>query len=142
MCGDEGSLKRVKIEGTIMNVCSNCQRYGEIIRTLEKPKRVSKQRNFLKPEIVEGVRGDYAHVIRDARDKIGMKQEDFAKKINERLSIIHNIETGHFKPSLVLAKKIERFLGIKLIETESNEEVELTKSKESGGFTLGDMIKK
>ena len=54
--------------------------------------------------------------IRNKRDELGLKQEDFAKMLNEKESIIHKLETGEFKPSLKLAKKLEKKFGLKLIE--------------------------
>jgi uncharacterized protein (TIGR00270 family) len=72
-----------------------------------------------------------------------MRQEEFAMKINEKDSIIHKIEIGHFKPSLKLARKIEKFLGIKLIEIVTEKDNKLKSSdKTEGGFTIGDFIRK
>ena len=59
-------------------------------------------------EIIRLVVGDFATRVRKAREKLGLKQEDFAKKIKEKESIVHKLETGEFKPNLDLAKKLEK----------------------------------
>lgn len=59
---------------------------------------------------------NYGEIIRNARMKIGLSQEEFAKQLSEKITIIKRIEQGNFKPSIELARKIEKFLKIKLIE--------------------------
>ena len=151
MCGSEGRLYSTDVEGTRLNVCQNCSKFGKVVRNvhdkkfLEKiEKKWEKERKsrplLSKEELVQSVVEDYAELIKAKRESLGMKQEDFAKKINEKESIIHKIETGHFEPSIKLARKIERFLRIKLIEQQSSEEVKMEKTQ-SGSFTLGDFIK-
>ena len=71
---------------------------------------------------------------------IGLSQKDFASRINEKESMIHKIETGAFEPPLDLAKKLEKILGIKLVEEHLEKHEKFKRSKE-GGFTLGDFIK-
>ncbi len=143
ICGAEAPLYKVKIEGTVMNVCANCMKYGEAIRTVSR--KIHTKKPIVKsPEIVEDVVPNYAEIIRKAREDKGVKQEDFAKRINEKESLIHKIETGHFKPSLKLAKKIENFLGVKLIERiETPAKLPRTaEGHEESEFTLGDFVKK
>ena len=75
-----------------------------------------------------------------ARERSGLKQEELAKKLNEKESIISSIESGKFKPSINLAHKLEKFFNINLIEELGGEEFELS-SSEGSGMTIGDMIK-
>ena len=82
---------------------------------------------------------DYPQIIKKSRESIGLTQKDFANKINEKESVIHKIETGTLEPSLELAKKLEKFLKIKLIEEHEESHEKFKKSKEEG-FTLGDFI--
>mgnify|MGYP001609896544 CR=1 FL=1 len=93
-----------------------------------------------KEEKVEVLVEDYADIIKKKRESVGMTQKDFANKLNEKESIIHKLETGAFEPSLALAKKLEKLLGVKLIE-EYTEKSEGMKKKMGEGFTLGDFIK-
>ena len=82
---------------------------------------------------------NFSELIKERREKLTLKQEDFAKKINEKVSLIHKMETGHYEPNMKLAKKIERFLRVK-ITGEDGEENETMGKSDSGSFTLGDFI--
>ena len=143
ICGKEENLVKSKIEGTIMNVCIACSSYGERIKTPTFAPPTNHRRMINKPKNIEQIKENFAALIRNKREQLGLKQEDFAKKINEKESIIHKIETGHFTPSISLAKKIERFLEIKLVEevAEEDTKIAVNQSTSDGAFTLGDAIK-
>ena len=79
-------------------------------------------------------------LIKKKRESMGLSQKDFAIKLSEKESTIHHMENHTLEPNLALAKKLEKFLGIKLIE-ESKEEFDAPKQKKDMGFTLGDFIK-
>jgi len=98
-------------------------------------KRPSVAQVQLSQEIVEG----YANKIRLAREKLGLSHEDLGKKINEKASLLRNIETGKMAPNNQLANKLEHVLKIKLLVPLSDEKVAIPKMK-SDGLTLGDLI--
>lgn len=145
LCGKETSLFKAAIEGTDMLVCSNCAKFGQI---KEMPQAPAAFKNFSRAslpepalETAETIVSDFAKKIRQAREKLCLNQEDFAKKINEKESLLHKLETGAFEPSLPLARKLEKLLSIKLIE--KFEEKKVTFAKESSeSMTLGDFIKR
>ena len=145
MCGSEERLYKTNIEGSILNVCRACSKFGKILGTVKekmeekKEKQVKEIKKEPEKEVIELVVDDFADRIRKKREELGLKQEDFAKKINEKESVIHKLETGEFRPGLDLAKKLERVLGIKLIE-EYEEEGKATKT-ETTELTVGDLIK-
>lgn len=147
MCGKEAPLSKTKIEGTIMNVCSQCSKYGERVQST-KGKRFANSRGYhAKKEKVEPEKfivQDYAQKIKSAREQRKLKPEDLAKKINEKESLLLKVEAGHMKPNFPLAKKIEKFFNIKLIETfkESDSIIENTSSEKTTGLTMGDILKK
>lgn len=146
MCGQEGNLFKVSIEDSELNLCRNCSRFGKIIAPIkaEQPvKKVKKETIPKEPEkeIIQIIVEDYADRIRNAREKMGLKQEDFAKLINEKQNLIHNIEIGKFKPGIDLAKKLERFLKIKLVE-EYEEQHKKIKKPKGDKFTIGDFLNK
>jgi len=144
LCGTETeNLFRAIVEGTELNVCKDCAKYGKVIE--KKPIKVEEKRQFTKPaepekEIVQIIVPDFAQRIKKKRESLGLKQKDFAKKISEKESLIHNIETGSFKPSISLARKLEKFLKIKLVEEYEEEHKKSSKTK-TEGFTVGDLIK-
>ena len=60
---------------------------------------------------------DYHKRIQQARDKLGLNQEQLGQKINERKSVISKIESRSMKPDDKLVRKLEKALGISLMET-------------------------
>lgn len=146
MCGKETELLfRTLIEGVEISVCKQCSSFGKVIMQVkleqERP-AVKKQIAETKqePEVIDVIVEDYAEIIRKAREKLNLKQEELALKINERESLIQNMERGKIKPSLGLARKLEKFLNIKLIETFEDSKTDLQKIK-GEDMTIGDFIK-
>lgn len=153
VCGRKiwGKPIPVVIEGTEMKTCKQCARFGRETKSWSRmPRRepgkgVSLTRRKYpygarrKPviEIVE----DYSLIIRHAREARKLTQEDLGRKINEKVSVIARLESGRMKPSVEIAKKLERALDIKLLE-EVSEEGEYSASGEAKGeLTIGDIIK-
>lgn len=148
LCGKvDERLNITLIESVELAVCSACSKFGKIIAPVkryspkEQHKMLKKQNNTQeKEEKVELLVEGYADIIKKKRESIGMAQKDFAARINEKESTIHKIETGSMEPDLHLSKKLEKALGIKIIE-EYEEKHEIPKGKNAEGFTLGDFIK-
>jgi len=150
-CGKDIELFLTEIEGTQLKLCKECGRYGKIIKRVKSEEEIKKdhkkelkrEKLMFKPvekEIVQEIVEDYALKVKNAREKLGLKQEEFSKQINERNSVIHNIETGKHKPSISLAGKLEKALKIQLIE-EYKTVKEPLKAEKSETLTIGDMIK-
>lgn len=148
LCGKvEENLNKTLIEGVELAVCSACSKFGKVIAPVkryspkEQHKQLQKQAQAEeKTEKMELLAENYQDIIKKSRESMGLTQKDFASRINEKESIIHKIETGAFEPSLSLAKKLEKALGIKLVE-EHEEKHESFKRKQEEGFTLGDFIR-
>lgn len=145
MCGSEGELFRTSIEDAILHVCNQCSKYGQVlgpIRALESKKKT--QTKMVKPlhqkETIFIIASDYASKIKEKREQLGLTQEEFAKKIRERESLLSKLEIGAIEPSIKLARKLEGFLGIKLVE-EYKESVKAVPTKKGKGFTIGDIVK-
>ena len=147
MCGKEAELYTASIEGVTMSVCERCAKHGKILKKPQpiikpKPKRTRPAEPAEKEiELIEAVVDDYAKKIRSARTKAGMTQKEFAQKINEKESLLHKMETGSFKPSIPLAKKLGKMLHIKLVEEREEEKIKMPKTEKSGAVTIGDLIK-
>lgn len=148
LCGSEGKIYRAEIEGSILNVCEKCARFGRVIGAVEEAvveKKAKKKKEIVEvakapeEEILEVVVPDIGKRIKAKREELGLEQEDFGKLFGLKESIVHKIETGEFKPNIEMARKFERALGLKLVE----------EYKESGagarvateGLTLGDVLK-
>jgi len=137
LCGKDAPLINALVEGTQMNVCQPCGKFGKVI---QKPfAHFAKQPLAKEPEVVEVVVSDYAQRIRSAREKSGKTQKEFAMMLNEKESIIHKIENSMFVPPISMAKKLEKLLKIKLVEIEEEEKTETAK-KSSGPLTIGDIL--
>ncbi|MBL7147905.1 MAG: TIGR00270 family protein [Nanoarchaeota archaeon] len=142
MCGREGEIVGAIVEGTMLKVCSNCAKFGNVVEVKkpvvrEEVKRVVPIKHV---EIVEIVVDDYSLKVKNAREKFDLKQEELAKQIAEKESVIHKVETGGLKPSLKLAKKLEQFLKIKLIESYTEEKKKNLDFRDSD-LTIGDLLR-
>ncbi|MFQ5801160.1 MAG: multiprotein bridging factor aMBF1, partial [Candidatus Hydrothermarchaeales archaeon] len=123
ICGREiiGDVRTVKIEGTLMRACRACARLGErVVGRKEKVQTRATSRiptpRTARTERVVDVVDDYAKIIRQNREKAGLTQEQLGTKINEKGSVIARLESGHMKPDLKVARKLERLFDIKLFE--------------------------
>lgn len=144
MCGKKvPRLSKVRIDGAVLNVCDSCARYGtpaesirsrypspsssnpvESIKIPQKrivvpPSRPSSKRgrrkeNFDELEVVP----EYADIIKSARSKLDMTQDELAAKLLEKKNVIASIERGNLMPPIKTARKIERLLHVKILETE------------------------
>jgi len=140
---------RVVIEGAKLVVCSDCGKLGK--ETWETPRtRSIVARPMVKPkprlqdlprEVAEyELPEDSAKKVRTAREKLGLTQEELAKRVKERLSIIQKIESGKIFPDMKLSRFLEHVLRVRL----------LLPRKEPVGFegqattppelTLGDLV--
>lgn len=149
MCGKTARLVKTKIEGTVLDVCEQCARFGEAVSKSKPipPKNIFQARPAQptprRPEIMQMILQDYSKLIRQARERKGLTQEQFAGQLNEKESIIQKMENGQFKPSIKLARKLEKILHIQLVDQyDEKGEIPLqTKKSKSEGFTLGDFVK-
>ncbi len=140
ICGRRTSkLYKIRLEGAEMLVCENCKKYGELISEVSEPKPVKKVIKKPKVEKEEVVVENYAEIIRGIREKLGLTQADFAKKLGERESLMRKIEDGKLIPTIQLAKKIEREFGVHLVEEIDATEYSV-KSPEKEEVTLGDVV--
>ena len=143
LCGKvDERLNRALIEGVELNVCNDCSRFGKVLGSVKKfaKEHLRKEKLQEKEEKVELLVEDYHDIIKKGRELMGLSQKDFASRLNEKESVVHKIETGAFEPQLELAKRLEKILGVKLVE-EIEEKHEPIKKKREEGFTIGDFIK-
>jgi len=149
MCGKGfDTLNVTKIEGVEMSVCKECSKYGKFVKRIQpeiKIKQSARREVKIAPrrETAFAVHEEYGNRIKNAREKLNLKQEDLANKLNEKASLMQRIESGHKEPSIDMARKLEKFLRIKLIETqEVGEAYEQGNAPRRGAaLTIGDMIK-
>jgi len=152
MCGAriQGPPKTVRIEGAELDVCGQCAKYGTevqkqnkptprkggpAVRTVPAPGR--RQRDVL--DLMEGeIVDDYGERIRKARMGRGWSQKDLAMDLKEKELLIKKIEKHDLIPEEDVRKKLEKALGIRLIDVPED----IVEKKKPRGMvpTLGDVI--
>ncbi|CCC82552.1 multiprotein bridging factor aMBF1 [Thermoproteus tenax] len=145
ICGApiDGEPYVIKLDNAVLHVCERCARsYGGTVKVESPPKRLvqPQQRRITKRgaepryEVVE----EYAEVIKRARESLGLSREALASYIGVKESVLKRIESGQLMPDIELARKLEKALGVKLLEPVQQAE------DQSGGYnrrelTLGDV---
>jgi putative transcription factor len=159
MCGDtiRGAPKLVRVEGAELSVCSKCEKFGtevqQVRRTdLRAPQKGTAARSAPAPagrappvrykrdmfDFMEGdVVDDYAARIRHAREEKGLSQKDLAMQLKEKEHLIRKIENSDLIPEEGVRKKLEKALGIRLIDAMVSEDEKKVSSKLAP--TLGDL---
>jgi len=141
MCGSEGKLFKAIVEDAELNICHECSKFGRVIGVVKQDTKIdSRKLTESQTELMVIVVRDFGEKIRNKREDLGLKQEELAKKLNEKESLMQKIESGKFEPSIGLAKKIGSFLKIKLTEEYEEKHESRTKTK-TNAFTIGDFIK-
>lgn len=149
ICGRDAALCGCVIEGCTMSVCNVCCKYGEKVSDFSMPK-TGKKANVKKENARASMKSAETEIlvcsgagkkIKDARERKGLTQEQLAKAVAEKLSVIQRIESGHMSPAITMAEKLEKFLSIKILEEVETAEIS-KEASEDEGFTIGDLIKK
>ena len=134
MCGkDVPSTRIVIVEGSRLNVCPGCARFGEdyrssssggapVTQSVIEERLERREKRMRSKDIYAGTSSieivdDYGGAVRAAREAKGMDLEQFASLIQEKKGTISKIESNSLVPDDKLIKKIEKALGIKLTET-------------------------
>ena len=143
MCGKEDNLILVELEGSRLNVCSSCGKHGRRIGApvIKRKVKFTKPKKVVKEEVEEELITDFAVKLRKAREKRGLKQEDFAKLLNEKESLLQKWEAGSLTPKIKVAKKLERMLRINFVKKIEDAKLPLNSTSKSGEMTLGDFVK-
>ncbi len=148
LCGKQADLKEVLVEGTRMRLCASCAHYGKVLEAPARPARrsVPSVPRSYSPEparnnLVQALVDDFSNRIKRRRESMGLKQEELAKRINIKASLLHSIESGKFKPSIELARVLEKALRVQLVEQQEQESASF-QGTTSEGMTIGDLLKK
>jgi len=141
MCGKSAELVDADVEGVTLKVCSGCSKYGNVRKNASSSFYHNKNFSARKEQEYKIV-DNCAQLIRAAREKSGLSQEDFAKFLNEKESIVAKWEGAAFKPFLDAARRLEKKIGIVLVvKDEASSEVKVEQKRKAEELTLGDFIK-
>ena len=127
LCGHQTFEKKmVVVDGTVFNVCIACSKRG---KAYVSPTAAKKKKPLAaKPQKKIGLADEtiltpnFARLIREARMKMGLTHEQLGMKMNEKAQLLKKFETGSLKPDEILAKKLERYLAIRLYVSANNDE--------------------
>lgn len=157
ICGRKiiDSPSRIMVEGLQLMACHRCSGHGEKVKfdidkirsgmskrsKIESRIRKANSRRFTDSlenlEIVE----DYYRKIKEGRERMGISQEELAKYLKEKLSVVQKIEIGKIIPSIKISREIEHILKIKLLSTPKKETENKTQINSNSALTIGDIIK-
>ncbi|QLH78554.1 TIGR00270 family protein [Halosimplex rubrum] len=170
MCGSEtSSPNRVKVEGAELDVCDECTDFGTEVKQQSSSSASTKystsssgssssssgssssgsssssggssRRRDMFDEMDE-LAQDYDETVRSAREAAGMSQEDLARKLNEKASLIRKIERGDTLPSDDVQRKLESALDVNLSAGGTADESEWSGGDSTGEYTLGDVVER
>jgi putative transcription factor len=141
ICGRNSSdLYLISVEGTRLTVCSDCSSCGTFISKVEE--RPLETTRIIEEEPEIDLVDNYAELIRGARAKASLTQEELAKKINENFNVIKKVEKGELAPTEKLSKKLEKLFRIRLFQPVKKERLEKKKVETSLSLEDVAIIKK
>ncbi len=133
---------KIVVEGSEMTVCASCRQYGtekpstavqQGARRVVLPKRKPSSRIEFEDELIE----NFHIIVRREREKRGWSQEELAKKIQEKESLIRKIENAEIVPEPEVVEKLERLFNIRLRERVPEVKME---RRSFAAPTLGDIV--
>ena len=152
VCGRRivGEPSRVLIEGAKVIVCQDCAKLGVTYWEEQLPRRMKRTAKLplgvparapppIVSETLELVE-DHASLVRQEREKLGLTHEDLGKKIGEKVSVLHKIESGKMTPDVKLAQKLEHALKVKLLVPPKGQPLPPTSLTVPPEVTLGDVV--
>jgi putative transcription factor len=140
ICGREVNiLTRVEIEGTVVEVCDRCVKFGRVVEEPKVSYKPMTQPVTFKELKENDFVANYGELIRKYREMKGLTREEFAKRISEKESVVKRVEEEQMEPNEELTRRIESFLRIKLTQ-EITEEMKYKEEKKRPKLTVGDVV--
>ena len=142
ICGRGEPAAVVLVEGARLAACRKCAHVGKLLHRLESqvmPEAEQRpvQKSVGEDEITEG----YGAKIKNKREQMLLPLAVIAEKLNEKESYLDHIEREKLMPTIAVARKLEKELGIKLIVKVYDEVGTRTAaSNASKEATLGEFI--
>ena len=115
---------KVEIDGAIMIVCGGCSKLGRSVggalvrETHVRPIQASfvhRPAPAVASEAEYEMDPDYNVKIRQAREKMGLSQDDLGRILNEKPSVIRMVESKKLKPDPALTRKLTHHLKVTLL---------------------------
>ncbi|MGC9116224.1 MAG: helix-turn-helix domain-containing protein, partial [Conexivisphaera sp.] len=58
---------------------------------------------------------DYNRLVKEARERMGLTQEELAAKVGVKASVISKIESGRLRPDVATSRRLEGVLRIRIL---------------------------
>ena len=114
MCGkDTTSLKTSVVAGSTMSVCTHCSIMGSMKQGEEK-----KSHGFTRythDDVDLEIPQNYAQIIQQGINNKKLTPHQVARAVNVKESSLSHYLKAQIKPDIVMARKFESFLEIKLV---------------------------
>lgn len=160
ICGrrTQGKMSLVAVKGATLRVCAKCSEGRMKIRV----QAASSSTGTVKPQVIRRAplpspehkasppkeeielslrpKQGYGQAIHKARGGKGLTVEDFARLVGIRESLVRKIEAEKITPSIPDLRKVERTLGVRLVE-EDSDDIEAHIPKAKSPITLGEVAK-
>jgi len=117
-------MNKVEVDGAIMVVCNSCAKLGRpvggpVLRESRPTPSFGTFRHSSPPAGPSSpeleLDPDYNVKIRQAREKLGLSQDDLGRMLNEKPSVIRMVESKKLKPDTVLTRKFMHYLKLTLM---------------------------
>jgi putative transcription factor len=163
ICGSpiEGEPTIIEIDGAVLTLCQRCARKyigTKGVKVIKGPTQIQNNTQSISTVKYESRRGttyrvnkprinvdryevveNYAELIREAREGLGMGRDVLAKVIGVKESVLKRIEEGQLIPDVELARKLEKVLGVSLLRESEEASVDVSRPVNKS-LTLGDIV--
>lgn len=157
MCGKKVATRRYMVDKTVMNLGLECSKYGQpldgtaapgskaaVHQNLERRDARGTSRSVFDAQSALVLIDGYGPKIHKAREAKGLSHEQLGNKVSARVPELKHIEAGKLRPSDDLIKKLEKELGITLMEAVEGPAPVVSGVKKPGpsqGLTIGDLLR-
>ena len=152
ICGREivGKPARSLVEGARLIVCQQCSGLGTQLPSFpdrsHRPLVASSHTHAPIERLPKAVEEsdlveEYSTIVKEARAKLGLSQQDLAFKAKEKVTVIQKIEIGKMLPTMRLAKELEHILRVRLLVPRDEFDLPAPPRRPlpQSGVTLGDV---
>lgn len=117
ICGKTPVRAQILVEGAKMLACASCMRSGKVLHRFEEDQPPpSVAAGTIVMESAEEITEGYGRKIINARERLKLPLSVVAERLKEKESYLHAIEHERLMPTIEVARKLEKELGIKLVE--------------------------
>ena len=124
ICGRpvDGAPSKVTMDGAVLSVCRQCAGRGKPYQPPPSPPRrfnlaPRPSRAIEEPELEADPQ--CGPMVKQARERLGLTQEQLGRAINVKASVVSHVESGKMKPDLALARTLGRYLKVDLLVSSS-----------------------